>query len=48
MSLLTTTKKLKWLFSLVLIFGGFTIYKLFEVLAVDFVEKDYGWVFKII
>ena len=48
MSTLTTTKKLKWLFSLVLIFGGFTIYKLFEVLAVDFVDKDYGWVFKII
>jgi hypothetical protein len=48
MSMLTTTKKLKWLFSLVLIFGGFTIYKLFEVLAVDFVSKEYGWVFKII
>jgi hypothetical protein len=48
MSTLTTTKKLKWLFSLVLIFGGFTIYKLFEVLAVDFVDKEYGWVFKII
>ena len=48
MSTLTAAKKLKWLFSLVLIFGGFTIYKLFEVLAVDFVNKDYGWVFKII
>lgn len=48
MSTLTTTKKLKWLFSLVLIFGGFTIYKLFEVLAHDFSEKGYGWVFKII
>lgn len=48
MSALTTTKKLKWLFSLVLIFGGFTIYKLFEVLAGDFADKDYGWVFKII
>ncbi len=48
MSLLTTTKKLKWLFSLVLIFGGFTIYKLFEVLAVDFANKEYAWVFKII
>ncbi len=48
MSALTTTKKLKWLFSLVLIFGGFTIYKLFEVLAVDLANKEYGWVFKII
>jgi hypothetical protein len=48
MSTLTSAKKLKWLFSLVLIFGGFTIYKLFEVLAVDFAGKDYEWVFKII
>jgi hypothetical protein len=48
MSTLSTTKKLKWLFSLVLIFGGFTIYKLFEVLAHDFDNNEYGWVFKII
>ncbi len=48
MSALTTTKKLKWLFSLVLIFGGFTIYKLFEVLAVDLANKEYEWIFKII
>lgn len=48
MSTLTTTKKLKWLFSLVLIFGGFTIYKLFGVLAVDLANKEYAWVFKII
>lgn len=48
MSTLTTAKKLKWLFSLVLIFGGFTIYKLFEVLAVDLANKEYEWVFKII
>ena len=31
--MLTTTKKLKWLLALVLIFGGFTVYKLFEGLA---------------
>jgi hypothetical protein len=48
MKALTTDKKLKWLFSLVLIFGGFTIYKLFEVLAVDLANKEYAWVFKII
>lgn len=48
MSTLTTTKKLKWLFSLVLIFGGFTIYKLFGVLAIDLANKEYAWVFKII
>lgn len=48
MSKLTTSKKLKLLFSLVLIFGGFTIYKLFGVLAVDLADKEYGWVFKII
>jgi hypothetical protein len=48
MSTLTTTRKLKWLFSLVLIFGGFTIYKLFGVLAVDLADKEYAWVFKII
>ncbi|MDD5460266.1 MAG: hypothetical protein PHG00_01330 [Methylococcales bacterium] len=47
MSSLTAAKKLKGLFSLVLIFGGFTIYKLFEVLAKDFATKEYGWVFKI-
>lgn len=47
MSMLATTKKLKWLFSLVLIFGGFTIYKVFEVLAVDFANKEYAWAFKI-
>ena len=40
MSALTTTKKLKWLFSLVLIFGGFTIYKLFDVLADDFAVRN--------
>ncbi|MGR9071844.1 MAG: hypothetical protein ACU833_02135 [Gammaproteobacteria bacterium] len=45
---LTTSKKLKWLFSLVLIFGGFTLYKTFDVLAGDFAGKEYGWVFKII
>jgi len=48
MSALTTTKKLKWLFSLVLIFGGFTIYKLFHVLAADFAGKEYVWIFEII
>ena len=42
MSTLTTTKKLKWLFSLVLIFGGFTIYKLFGVLAIDLANKEYA------
>jgi hypothetical protein len=48
MSTLTTTKKLKWLFSLVLIFGGFTIYKLFDVMSADLADKEYAWVFKII
>lgn len=28
-------------------FGGFTIYKLFEVLAVDLANKEYEWIFKI-
>jgi hypothetical protein len=31
---------LKWLFSLVLIFGGFAIYKIFGVLAVDRGDKE--------
>ncbi|MDD2659285.1 MAG: hypothetical protein PHY54_06320 [Methylococcales bacterium] len=48
MKALTTARKLKCLFSLVLIFGGFTIYKLFEVLAVDLANKEYEWIFKII
>ena len=39
---------LKWLFALVLIFGGFTIYKIFGVLAADLGDKDYVWLLKII
>jgi hypothetical protein len=45
---MTTTKKLKWLLSLVLIFGGFTIYKLFEGLVHNPVYQEYEWIFKII
>ncbi len=44
----TDTNKLKWLLSLVLIFGGFAIYEVFDVLATDFADKKYSWVFKII
>jgi len=32
----------------VLIFGGFAVYKIFEVLAHEFADKKYSWVFKII
>lgn len=39
---------LKWLFALVLIFGGFTVYKIFGVLAVDLGSKEYAWILKII
>lgn len=39
---------LKWLFALVLIFGGFTIYKIFDVLADDVGNKEYVWVLNII
>ena len=46
--MLTTTKKLKWLLSLVLIFGGFTVYKLFEGLAHNEAYREYEWVFKIV
>lgn len=42
------TNKLKWLLSLVLIFGGFAVYEIFGFLATDFAEKKYSWVFKII
>lgn len=45
---MTTTKKLKWLLSLVLIFGGFTIYKQFEGLAHNPSYQEYEWIFKII
>ena len=45
---MTTTKKLKWLLSLVLIFGGFTIYKLFEGLVHNPAYQEYEWIFKII
>jgi hypothetical protein len=46
--MLTTTKKLKWLLSLVLIFGGFTVYKLFEELAHNPAYQEHEWIFKII
>jgi len=39
---------LKWLFALVLIFGGFVIYKIFGVLATDLPDKDYVWLLKLI
>ncbi|MDO9169235.1 MAG: hypothetical protein Q7U18_09130 [Methylobacter sp.] len=39
---------LKWLFALVLIFGGFTLYKIFGVLAVDLGDKEYVWLVEII
>lgn len=39
---------LKWLFALVLIFGGFTIYKIFGVLAADVGNKEYVWLLNII
>jgi hypothetical protein len=46
--MLTTTKKLKWLLALVLIFGGFTVHKLFDELAQNVAYHQYEWVFKII
>ena len=39
---------LKWLLALVLIFGGFVIYKIFGVLATDLFDKDYAWLLKLI
>jgi hypothetical protein len=39
---------LKWLFTLVLIFEGFTVYKIFDVLAADLEGKEYVWLVKII
>lgn len=45
--MLNTTKKLKWLLVLVLIFGGFTVYKLFEELARESAYHRYEWLFKI-
>jgi hypothetical protein len=46
--MLTTTKKLKWLLALVLIFGGFTVHKLFDELAQSLAYHEYEWIFKII
>ena len=45
---MNTTKKLKWLLALVLIFGGFTLYKLFEGLGHNPDYLEYEWLFKII
>ena len=42
------TNKLKWLLSFVLIFWGGAVYEIFEVLAHEFADKKYSWVFKII
>ncbi|MGR8936027.1 MAG: hypothetical protein ACU837_16865 [Gammaproteobacteria bacterium] len=39
---------LKWLFALVLIFGGFVVYKIFGVLATDLAGKEYAWLLKLI
>jgi len=44
----TTIRKLKWLLALVLIFGGFTVYKLFEDLAHNPAYHEQEWLFKII
>ncbi len=46
--MLTTTKKLKWLLALVLIFGGFTLYKVFEGLAHNLAYKEQEWIYKLI
>ncbi|WP_374087299.1 hypothetical protein [Methylomicrobium lacus] len=39
---------LKWLFALVLIFGGFVVHKIFGVLATDLSGKEYVWLLKLI
>jgi hypothetical protein len=39
---------LKWLFALVLIFGGFVVHKIFGVLATDLPDKEYVWLLKLI
>ncbi|MGR9115362.1 MAG: hypothetical protein ACU85E_06315 [Gammaproteobacteria bacterium] len=39
---------LKWLFALVLIFGGFSIHKIFGVLADDLAGKEYVWLLNLI
>ena len=39
---------LKWLFALVLIFGGFVIHKIFGVLATDLSDKEYVWLLQLI
>jgi hypothetical protein len=39
---------LKWLLALVLIFGGFVLYKIFGVLASDLPDKEYVWLLKLI
>jgi hypothetical protein len=39
---------LKWLFALVLIFGGFSVHKIFGVLANDLAGKDYVWLLKLV
>lgn len=46
--MLTIAKKLKWLLALVLIFGGFTLYKIFEGLSLDLAHKEHEWLFKLI
>lgn len=39
---------LKWLFALVLIFGGFVVHKIFGVLATDLSGKEYVWLLDLI
>ena len=39
---------LKWLFALVLIFGGFFIHKIFGVMASDLAGKEYVWLLELI
>lgn len=45
---MNATIKLKWLLAFVLIFGGFTVYKLFEGLAHNPDYHAHEWIFKII
>lgn len=46
--MVTKITVLKWLFALVLIFGGFVVYKIFAVLANDLAGKDYVWLLKLV
>ncbi|MGY6276762.1 hypothetical protein [Methylomonas sp. MgM2] len=45
---MTTTRKLKWLLALVLVFGGFTLYKLFEGFSHNPANHEHEWLFKVV